>query len=320
MSPESSSVETLVLRRAEEGSLLPRHQAGGSPQRLLTTLLGEHWLDSPAALPLGVLIDLVAEFGITETSARATANRLVKRGVLETERVGRQAFYRLSVIGRQDIRHKTGAILRFGPEADVWDGQWTLAAFSVPEEQRRVRHQLRSYLRWLGFAPLFDGLWVSPHADPDALRRVFEATGVDNLTAFRVVETSVGSPLTAWDLTEIEAGYRVFVADHETLLVQLRAGLISPATALTARTRVFEAWRGFPGIDPDLPAALLPAGWPRAQAHAVFAELYDGLGELAELRFRQIITQQDPDLAMFATHHTTTGWASGAKDPFLQPR
>jgi phenylacetic acid degradation operon negative regulatory protein len=32
------------------------------------------------------------------------------------------------------------------------------------------------------------------------------------------------------------------------------------------------AWRKFPFLDPDLPAALLPAGWPRQQAHALFVE------------------------------------------------
>ncbi|MCU7723985.1 hypothetical protein ODJ79_09680 [Actinoplanes sp. KI2] len=56
MTTEPSSVEALVLRRALEGSVLPRLQAGASPQRLLTTLLAEHWLDAPAALPMSALM------------------------------------------------------------------------------------------------------------------------------------------------------------------------------------------------------------------------------------------------------------------------
>ncbi|WP_035855107.1 PaaX family transcriptional regulator [Cryptosporangium arvum] len=310
MAPEPTPAEVLVLRRALEGSVLPRHQAGGSPQRLLTSLLGEHWLDVDAAVPLGVLIDLVAEFGISETSARATANRLVKRGVLEAGKVGRHAYYRLSDTGRQDIRHKTGTVLGFGPSARPWDGRWTLAAFSVPEEQRRLRHQLRSYLRWLGFAPLFDGLWISPHAGLDALREVFQAVGVDNLSAFRVVETAVGcAPLTAWDLTEIQAAYQTFVKDHGALPEQLQAGSVTPAAALVQRTHLLETWRIFPGLDPDLPAELLPEDWPRPAAHALFSELYDGLGELATLRFRQIVANHEPDLAPLVGHHTVASWA-----------
>jgi phenylacetic acid degradation operon negative regulatory protein len=31
------------------------------------------------------------------------------------------------------------------------------------------------------------------------------------------------------------------------------------------------AWRRFPFLDPDLPAELLPADWPRPRAHDLFA-------------------------------------------------
>ena len=39
---------------------------------------------------------------------------------------------------------------------------WTLVTFSVPENQRTLRHRLRSALTWEGFAPLRDGLWLAP--------------------------------------------------------------------------------------------------------------------------------------------------------------
>lgn len=308
MTTEPSSVEALVLRRAQEGSVLPRLQAGASPQRLLTTLLAEHWLDAPGALPMSALISLLGEFRITETSARATANRLVKRGVLATGKSGRQAYLRLSDVGREDSRQKTAAIVGFGAERQDWDGQWTVAAFSIPEDQRHVRHRIRSYLRWLGFAPLFDGLWVSAHGSADALEPIFEAAGVRNLTVLRATEAGGGSPLTAWDLAEVAGAYRAFIAAHQELAGRTAAGDVSPSAALAARVEIFEAWRSFPGLDPDLPAKLLPPDWPRAEARALFAELYDGLGPLAELRFRQIVGLHDEALADLAAHHTTADW------------
>lgn len=290
--------------------MLPRLQAGASPQRLLTTLLSEHWLDTSAALPMSALIGLLAEFDITETSARATANRLVKRGVLETERSGRQAYLRLTAIGRDDSHRKTASIIRFGAEHQDWDELWTVAAFSIPEDQRHVRHRVRSYLRWLGFAPLFDGLWVSPHARPDALDAIFSAAGVQNLSVLRASEAGGSSPLTAWDLGEVSEAYRSFIATYQELADRLAAGDVTPSTALAARVHVFEDWRAFPGLDPDLPDKLLPDDWPRAEARALFARLYDGLGLLAELRFRQIIEVHDPGLAALAGHHTTTTWSA----------
>jgi phenylacetic acid degradation operon negative regulatory protein len=309
MEPEPISVAELVLRRAQEGSLLPRHQAGASPQRLLTTLLGEHWLDNPHALPLSAIIDLLAEFGITETSTRATTSRLVKRRVLDTERTGRQAYLRLTDVGREDIRHKTAAILHFGHAGQNWDGQWTLAAFSIPQEQRQLRHQVRSYLRWLSFAPLFDGLWVSPHANPASLEEVFHAAGVHNVSVFRGVEAGGMSPLTAWDLDRVVTAYDTFLATHRDLLDRVTSGDVTPSAALSARVKVFESWREFLGLDPDLPVKLLPDDWPRAEARAMFAALYDELGPLAELRFRQIVAAHDPDLAEHARHHSSADWA-----------
>ncbi|WP_435135567.1 PaaX family transcriptional regulator [Actinacidiphila sp. bgisy144] len=310
MSLEKPSLEALVLRRAEEGSVLPRQQTGASPQRLLTTLLGEYWLDTAAALPMSALIALLAEFGISETSARATANRLVKRGVLAAEKSGRQSYLRLSDDGREDNRQRTASIMRFGADSQDWDGLWTVAAFSVPEQERHVRHRVRSYLRWLGFAPLFDGLWVSAHADPATLGPIFRAAGVGNLTVLRASEAGGNSPLKAWDLDDVAASYERFLADHRESLARMDAGTVSPSDALVTRTRVFDAWRVFPGLDPSLPDKLLPPDWPRARARRLFTALHDGLAPLAALRFRQIIAVHDSGLAELTEQRTVAVWAA----------
>ena len=60
------------------------------------------------------------------------------------------------------IRRSVKTIFSFGRSPEPWDGMWSLVAFSIPEEHRAARDELRKALRWLGFAPLYDGLWVSP--------------------------------------------------------------------------------------------------------------------------------------------------------------
>ncbi|SDO41510.1 transcriptional regulator, PaaX family [Klenkia soli] len=287
------TVEGLVLRRAAAGNLLPRPGAGHSPQRLLSTLLGEYWSDTDDALPLGALVDLLQEFGISETSARATVTRLAKRGMLEMERVGRLTRYRMTADGRQDVGEQGGAIRDFAAVPRDWDGRWTVAAFSVPEDQRQLRHHLRSYLRWLGFASLFDGLWVAPRGSTATLEQVFRTVGVDQFAVFRTSDDPCGrEPLTAWDLTGVETAYRTFVTEHRPLLHGVADS--TPASALVTRTRVFEAWRTFPALDPDLPQAWLPEGWPRAEAREVFVGLYNGLATPATARFRQLVAAHDP--------------------------
>ncbi|TWF75321.1 PaaX-like protein [Pseudonocardia hierapolitana] len=62
-------------------------------------------------------------------------------------------------------------------------------------------------------------------------------------------------------------------------------------------------WRHFPETDPDMPAELLPPDWPREHAQRVFVQIYDRLGPLAELRFREILARTDPGLAALARHH-----------------
>ncbi|MCO7222533.1 PaaX family transcriptional regulator C-terminal domain-containing protein [Klenkia sp. PcliD-1-E] len=294
-----AGVDGFVLRRAAAGNLLPRPGAGHSPQRLLSTLLGEYWVDCEESLPLGALVDLLTEFGISETSARATVTRLAKRGMLEMERVGRLTRYRITAEGRLDVGEQGRAIRGFAARPRDWDGRWTVAAFSVPEEQRQVRHHLRNYLRWLGFASLFDGLWVAPRGSTATLEQMFRTVGVDQFAAFRTSDDPSGrEPLTAWDLSGVEAAYRTFVAEHRPLLDTLDA--TTPARALVTRTRVFEAWRTFPTLDPDLPQAWLPDGWPREEARALFVALYNGLAGPATARFRQLVAAHDPAVAQRA--------------------
>jgi phenylacetic acid degradation operon negative regulatory protein len=66
-----------------------------------------------------------------------------------------------------------------------------------------------------------------------------------------------------------------------------------------------DTWRTFPNHDPDLPAELLPADWPRAAARDLFVEIYDTLGPLAEFRVKQIVAEFDPGLAELVAHHRT---------------
>ena len=68
-------------------------------------------------------------------------------------------------------------------------------------------------------------------------------------------------------------------------------------------------------LDPDLPAELLPGGWPRADARELFIGCYDLLGPLAALRVRQIITRYSPELADRAAYHSSELKLSAAPDP-----
>src|SRR5690242_729440 len=72
---------------------LPRAQAGGRPQHLLVTMLGDYWFERREHLPSAALVDLLAEFDISEAGARAALSRLARRGLLESSKRGRHTAY-----------------------------------------------------------------------------------------------------------------------------------------------------------------------------------------------------------------------------------
>ncbi|WP_410573235.1 PaaX family transcriptional regulator C-terminal domain-containing protein [Amycolatopsis sp. cmx-4-61] len=283
---------------------LPRDRQGAEPQLLLTSLLGDFWYWRDEHIPSAALVELLGEFDISPASARAAIRRLAGRGLLTVSRSGRTTAYGIPARTSEVIIERTHRMLTFGTTAPDWDGQWTVVTFSVPEQDRGLRTALRSRLRVLRFAALYDGVWVSPHDLAEPALEALRELGLGSATVFRATEVpGSAAAATAFDLEPLAGEYEQFVERYEEVLTGLDAGLISPAQALRTRTELRVDWRRFPETDPDLPAELLPAGWARDRAQKVFLQIYDRLGPLAELRFREVLAATDPALAELADHH-----------------
>lgn len=283
------------------GRSTPRTRQG-SPPSLLLTLLGDYWWGQPDPLPSAALVELLADFGVSDVAARAALSRMVKHGLLVSSRSGRNTFYSMTPRTQAVMREGAERIVAFGTRGDDdWDGRWSIVAFSVPEANRSAREALRTRLRWLGFAPLYDALWISPHPRHEQALAELAELGVTTTTAF--VATSPGSPLStltpqsAWDLDELADQYRSFITTWEPTHAALGKGAIAPVDALIKRTELMDAWRAFPGLDPDLPRRLLPADWPRDRARDLLLDTYEQLGAPASVRVRQVIGSYAPELA-----------------------
>src|SRR4051794_8677465 len=235
---------------------MPRLQGGPSPQHLLVTLLGDYWLGQDRDLPSAALIDLLAEFGISRPSARAALNRLLRRGVVDVRKAGRQTYYRLGDRAAERVSEGARRIAAFGLD-HAWDGSWTVVAFSVPEDRRDSRHLLRSRLRWFGFAPLYDAVWVSAGASAADAQAVLEELDISTATVLCGTTDMAAdrSPLAAWDLPALSEVYATFIDDTRPLLREALAGRVAPQHALIARTRLMDTYRRFPSMDPGLPSA-----------------------------------------------------------------
>ena len=295
--------------RSQAGDVdLPRFQVGAPPQHLITTILGDYWIGRPEQLPSAALVRLAGEFGVSAVAARAALSRLTRRDLLESAKSGRRTYYRLTDRAATVMLEGRQRIMSFGLEQGDWDGTWVMAAFSVSEEQRDLRHALRARLRWLGFAPLYDGLWVSPTADADRAAAVLAELEIPMATIFRAEALTLPgmrAPQEAWDFGRLRHTYERFLAQYSPLLERVRDGAVGASEALVARTGIMDTWRTFPNHDPGLPAELLPADWPRGAARDLFVEIYDTLGPLAEFRVKQIVAEFEPGLAELVAHHRT---------------
>jgi phenylacetic acid degradation operon negative regulatory protein len=286
---------------------LPRSQAGSQPQHLLITLLGDYWFLRSEHIPSAALVELLGEFGISPVGARAALSRLARRGLLVSSKQGRNTFYGLSERAAAVLEEGAHHIFEFASHEPRWDGRWTFVAFSVPEERRHVRPLLRTRLRWLGFAPLYDGLWVSPHPPPPALTDALAELDVASFTVVvgeAIPHAGAVDPISAWNLDGLRADYDAFVARFAPLRTRVRSGAVTLAEGLVARTEIMDSWRNMPSLEPELPVELLPQGWPRGDARALFIEVYDALGPVAEARVREILQRFAPELAALVTHHT----------------
>ncbi len=266
------------------------------PQRLLVTLLGDHWRGKAEHISSTALLRLLAEFDVGQQAARSALSRLVRRGLLVRSRRGRRTFYGLTDAGSTLLDEGAKRIFAFGLESSRWDGTWSVVAFSVAEADRGRRHLLRTRLRWLTFAPLYPGLWISPHAHLEEAAKVLDELGIDNMTLFKGIVPSWGSRqgdfLSAWDLDSLRGSYLRFLQRFRPVQARLRAGRLAPAEALVTRTRLMDEWRRFPREDPDLPDEFLPADWPRREARELFDRLFRDLGPAANRRVAEIVADE----------------------------
>jgi phenylacetic acid degradation operon negative regulatory protein len=239
----------------------------------LLTVLGEYVLPAPGGVWQETLVAALVTLGYKPQAARQALARSVTAGWLRTERHGRRSRVHLTEETAAMLRTGAGRIYEFGAPRG-WDGRWLLVVLRVPEQQREVRHRFRTRLAWAGFGSLGGGLWISPHAEREEELRGLSGEGsAAELLSLRAEFGSLGDPRKiveeAWDLDAVSAAYSTFIDDFA------RRRPRTPQAVFAAQTMLVHEWRKFPFLDPDLPAEMLPAGWPRERAHDLFTERHD---------------------------------------------
>lgn len=252
----------------------------GSTTSLLRTIVGLYLRRLGGWIAISDLIELMEDLGTSAALTRTGVVRLKKKGLLLAER-GDAIGYRLNPDSRRMLERGDRRI--FDVRQMQAGDAWCLVSFSIPENHRDLRHQLRRRLQWIGCGVVAPALWVCPDYLSAEVEEIMQELDVERYVLFRSEEPRVAHSLpsavrTWWDLELLRA-------EHESFL---RAVDAVEATDITTDRQAFAAyltlidnWRILPYIDPGLPAHLLPVDWPGQRSIDSYGALSERLNARA---------------------------------------
>ena len=269
---------------------------------LIATMFGDSIAPHGGTAWLGGLIALAAPFGINERSVRTTVFRLTAEGWLVGGQVGRRSHYSLTESGRRRFEAAFRRI--YAADLPAWQGEWCLVV-EGPNLRRDRRNALETELGWLGFGRFAPGLLVHPGIDDATVSAALQGLGVmQEVLTMRAAAGTVpfAEPLPAlvrqaWDLDRLEADYGAFLARFRPVLAALQGRAdADPERSFVVRTLLIHEYRRVMLRDPQLPAALLPSGWPGAAARMLTRNLYALTQQAAETHLRATLDTPDGPL------------------------
>ncbi len=233
----------------------------------LLDLYEEHLLARGGAAPVAALVRLLAPLAISAPAVRTAVSRMARQSWLIAVRVDGAPGYALSprAVAQVSARTRRAAL-----EREPWDGRWHLLVVSPPGG-RAARERLAAGLRALGYGSLGESgraaTWISPRVT-DAADSLLVTHGAraERFTA-RHDGDSQALIARAWDLEALARAYRRFLDQGENSAQIEAAG---DSAAFERRAYLVREWRTFRGLDPGLPAALLPPDWPGSKVEEWF--------------------------------------------------
>ena len=189
-------VSASIAQPSRRAGALRRRSVGPPAARsVLLTVLGEYVMPRGGSVWQETLVEGLVALGHTEQTARQAVARSTRDGWLDGERFGRRTRMTITPETRQMLEEGRDRIFGFGDDVP-WDGRWLVVVLRVPEEQRRLRHHVRTGLARAGMGSLGGGVWIGPHVDREPLvAEALRASGADaKAVSFRADAGSIGAP------------------------------------------------------------------------------------------------------------------------------
>lgn len=273
------SVETACRKLLTEFRSRPRLRSGS----LITTVFGDAIAPRGGTVWLGSLINIMADFGVSERLVRTSVFRLVQDDWLQSKQIGRRSYYSLTDQGHERFTQATHRI--YGTPKGYWDGDWCLILLSMLDAANKDK--VRRECGWLGFGSMSANVLAHPSPDLGELDITLRRLGVsDRLVVMRGQTIKSENAMrelarSCWRLDEIDSRYEQFVQRFRPLIKALsspgktaRQPQLSEKSAFLVRTLLIQEYRKVLLRDPWLPAELLPANWYGTAAYQLCRNLY----------------------------------------------
>lgn len=269
---------------------------------MIFTLYGDYISHYGNKIWIGSLIRFLHEFGHNDQSVRAAISRMNKQGWVQAEKIGNKSYYSLSERGVRRIEEASQRIFKLKPEK--WDGKWRIFMYSIPEEIRSIRDELRKELVWSGFGTMSNSCWVSANMLEKQVQDLIDKYDIATYVDFFIAEykgphDDKNIVEKSWNLEEINQKYQEFIGEYSQKYVidrnKIQKGQMTDAECFVERTKLVHEYRKFLFVDPGLPEELLPEKWLGGHAAALFSEYYKELAEPA-LRFFESVFQEGNEL------------------------
>lgn len=259
-------------------------------QIIIFTLFGDYILPLGESAWTTGLLKLLEVLGVSERGVRSTLSRMKMRGWLISTRVGRYSRYSLTERGLRIVREGEARI--FEEPRSEWDGFWQMVVYSIPEEKRDIRSNLRQRLSWLGFGQLAPGAWIAPNQSKSEIGLLLEDVGAQKFAVhfgymklYDVAEEEIVDK--CWDLVTLNKEYEKFLEKYENTYQQLKEDIetgleLNAEECFRVRFWMTLEYSQFPRRDPNLPLRLLKPGWRGRKAMELFGASHQQLKDPAE--------------------------------------
>ncbi len=273
-------------------------------QSLILTIYGDYIRLYGNKIWIGSLIRLLKEFGHNEQAVRVAVSRMMKNGLLQSEKKGNKSYYTLTPRGVSRIEEAARRIYKL--TSHEWDQKWRIIMYNIPEEKRQIRDEVRKELQWSGFGCLSNGCWVSPNNFEKEINLLISKYKIEEyvhlfLSDHKGPHSDLQLVEKCWPLHEIEEKYEQFIDAYSKKYIVhqsiIQKGQMTDEECFVERTNLVHEYRKFLFVDPGLPKDLLPERWNGDHAALLFNQYYQMLTGPSN-RFFEKVYQSDNPLSM----------------------